>query len=239
MKYQWTRAGLAAATLLASAQLAAQTADTGTVPPPPRDQPTRPSISPQQVIGVVKGLIKPKPAPTVFPTPSPTPTPVPTPSPAPRPTPAPVPSPTPRPVQTSTPVPAAQPTARPVPVQPTTPAASDPAPTPLTVATEPAPELSAPVAEVAPEVPTTPPPTQPWWLWLAAAAMTAALVELARRWFWPKAALGCEIEAGPSALTASSSPAFTAPEIAISIRIEPGEASAPTGGPILSQGDPA
>ena len=242
MKHEWTGTGLAAAVLIVSAPLAAQTANTGTATTPPRDQQTTPAVTPQQVIGVVKGLIKPKPAPIVFPTASPAPTPTPTPTPTPRPTPTPVPTPTPRPVQTSTPTSATQPTAKPLPVQPATPAASDPAPIPLTVATEPAPELSAPAAAVVPEVPTSPSPidpTQPWWLWLAAAAVTAALAELARRWFWPKPVLGCEIAAGASTLTGASNPAFSAPDIAISIRIEPGEASEPTGGPILSQGDSA
>ena len=244
MKHLRTGVALAAAALIVCAPLAAQTAAPGTATTPPRDQPTKPAVTSQQVIGVIKGLIKPKPAPSVFPTPSPTPAPTPAPSPSPttRPTPTPVPAPAPRPVPTSKPVSAVQPTARPVQVQPLASAASEPtqaAPAPLP---EPAPELSAAVAETPPEIPASSLPLehgQPWWLWLVTVAGAAGLAELARRWFWPKPKLGCEIAAGPSALTRNSNPACSAPDIAISIRIELGEASAPNGNPILIQGDPA
>lgn len=249
MNYRWTEAGLVAAALIVSAPLAAQTTNTGTAPTPPRDQPTRPAVTPQQVIGVVKGLIKPRPAPTVFPTPSPAPIPTPRPTLAPAPT-AYI-TPTPRPVPTTKPNLAAQPSPTPAPrpavVRPAPSAAASAVPAPLATDNEPLPEASITTEpNAAEDLSATPVALQaspwwmlPWWLWLIAGAATAGLAELARRWFWPKPKVGCEIAAGPSALTGSSNPAVTAPNVAFSIRIEPGEASAPTGNPVLFQGDPA
>lgn len=249
MNCRWTEVGLVGAALIVSAPLAAQTTDTGAVPTPPRDQPTRPAVTPQQVIGVVKGLIKPLPAPTVFPTPSPAPTP------PPRPTPTLVPTayitPTPRPVPTTKPNIATQPSPTPAPrpaeVKPAPSVTASTVPAPLATNDEPSPQTAITAEPSAAEdLSATSPARQtppwwmlPWWLWLIAGAATAGLAELARRWFWPKPNVGCEIAAGPSALTGSSNPAVTAPDVAFSIRIEPGEASAPIGNPVLFQGDPA
>lgn len=243
MKHLRNRAGLAAAALISSAPLAGQTTDAGMAPSPPRDQQSKPAITPQQVIGVVKGLIKPKPAPTVFPTPSPAPaaTPSLTPSPSPSPAPRSTPDPISRPAQTGKPVPAIGPSPRPVPVQAPAPSVSEPVPTIAPTEAVPFPEPASPMPKLPTAVPLDPLPTapgQPWWLWLAAGLGAAGVAELARRWFWPKPALSFEIAAGPTALSGSSSPAFSAPEIAISIRIEPGVASAPTGDPVVILGDP-
>ena len=82
-------------------------------------------------------------------------------------------------------------------------------------------------------------PLLPWWAWLILASAASGLAELARRWFWPKPTIGCEIAVGAGVLTNTASPAFTAPEINIAIRIEPGAASAPAGYPVLAHGDTA
>ncbi|WP_309622843.1 hypothetical protein [Novosphingobium sp.] len=243
MYYRCAGVGLAAAALVVAAPLAAQTTDTGTTAPP-RDPQTKPTVSPEQVIGVIKGMIKPKPSPTAFPTPTPTfqatatPTAVPTLYPAP----------TPRPVPTTKPagVVSPSPTLAPQPgkVEPAASAATGTTPTPLATVAEPLPQPSVPVAEPLPadlsgpaHGPTLPWGLLPWWVWLIVAGAAGGLAELARRWFWPRPTIGCEIAVGPGALTHASHPVFTAPEINLAIRIETGEASAPVGTPVLAQGD--
>lgn len=239
MRYQWAGAGLAAIGLMMAAPLAAQTTDTGTTAPP-RDPQPPPKVSPAQVIGVIKGLIKPKPSPAVFPTPTPSSQPTLAPTAAS----ALYPAPTPQPVPTVKPVGAVRssftPVAQPSTVAPLPSAAVSATPTPLATAAEPLPETAALVPETAPAELSGPPPSGPffpWWVWLVVGGSAGGLAELARRWFWPKPTIGCEIAVGPGALTQTASPAFTAPEINIAIRIEPGEASAPAGYPILAQGD--
>ena len=86
-------------------------------------------------------------------------------------------------------------------------------------------------------VPIEPDSDAPLWPWIAAALSALVLGETARRWFWPKLALGCEIAAGPSTLTGASSPPITAPELRFDIRIEQGEASSPIGRPVLTKGE--
>jgi hypothetical protein len=56
-----------------------------------------------------------------------------------------------------------------------------------------------------------------------------------KQWLRPKLTVSCEIETGASTLTAASAPALTAPDLAFAIQIEPGEASAPTGNPVVTQ----
>lgn len=77
------------------------------------------------------------------------------------------------------------------------------------------------------------------WLWIALALAALGLSELARRWFWPKAALSCEIAAGPSEPVAGTKAEIGLPEVAIDIRIETGEASAPIGNPFFAEGETA
>lgn len=63
----------------------------------------------------------------------------------------------------------------------------------------------------------------PLWPWIAALAGLLGLGELARRWFWPKPKLGCEIAIGPGAITGASQPLVGAPEVQFDFRIELGE----------------
>lgn len=218
-----------------AAPLAAQTTDTGTTAPP-RDPQTQPKVSPAQVIGVIQDLIKPKPSPAVFPTPAPTQTPTPTAATAVSP------APTPQSVPTTKPGGAVRPSPTPAPppstIAPLPSAALIPTSTPLATAAEPVPKTSRAIpAPVSAKLNgPSPGPLLPWWAWLFAAGTAAGLAELARRWFWPKPTIGCEIAVGAGVLTHAAIPAFTAPEISISIRIEPGQASAPAGHPVLAQG---
>lgn len=90
--------------------------------------------------------------------------------------------------------------------------------------------------------PTPPPPPQDlgYLGWIAAlvAGLSAGGYAL-KQWFNPKFKLNCEIESGASTLTAASSPAVTAPDLAFTIQIEPGEVSAPSMLVALVTGDPA
>lgn len=245
MRDRLGKAGLVLGTALLAAQpLASQTRPTttnnapadGTVAPV-----QQPNITAQQVIDFINQIKpKPKPSPTPTPTPVPTPTPPPAPTPSPAPSPAPAGTPPPRPKATQAPV--AQST-RPPPSAIATPAPSRSASsTPITQESELAVDPSQ-VPEPAPEpipAPAAPAPDgAPLWPWLVALAGLLGLGEVARRWFLPKAALSCEIAIGPSALTAASSPALTKPETSFDIRIELGEASAPSGRAVLAQGDNA
>lgn len=238
------RTGLVLGTALLAAQpLAAQTRapTTNTAPADgTTQQPQKPKITPQQVIDFIN-QIKPKPKPS--PTPTATPVPAPTPAPAPAPVPSPAPTstpPRPRPVATQAPV--VRPTKTPPPaiVVPT----PEPAP-PTTAATQEAvivadpSQAPQPASEPLPAPAAPPADEAPLWPWLVALAGLLGLGEVARRWFWPKAALSCEIAIGPSALTGASSPALSGPETHFDIRIELGEASAPRGQAVLAQGDNA
>ena len=231
------------AALLAAQPLSAQdrTSTANKAPADGTAPPTQqPKITPQQVIDFIN-QIKPKPKPTVTPTPTPVPTP--TPPPAPTPTAPPVggpkPGPTPRPSATAVPRPIptrARPlppptVAAPIPVTPSLAPVEAGDPPPIEVVT---PEPGPVAAQVPPAE-----DNSPIWPWIVAGLAALGLGETARRWFWPKAALGCEIAVGPSALTGASSPTLTKPDTSFDIRIELGEASAPSGLAVLAKGDDA
>lgn len=247
MRDRLGKAGLVLGTALLAAQpLASQTrpATTNNAPADGTVAPAQqPKITPQQVIDFInqiKPKPKPKPSPTPTPTPVPTPTPPPAPTLSPAPSPAPAGTPPPRPAATQAPV-----------VQPTRPPPSaiatlTPSPSASSAPLAQESELTVDASQVpepAPEpilAPTEPEPGgAPLWPWLVALAGLLGLGELARRWFWPKAALSCEIAIGPSALTAASNPILSKPETSFDIRIELGEASAPSGRAVLAQGDNA
>lgn len=245
MRDRMGKAGLVLGTALLAAQpLMAQTRPTTTnnAPADGTTQPAQqPKITPQQVIDFIN-QIKPKPKPS----PTPTPAPVPTPTPPPAPTPAPVPSPA--PASTSPPRPTATqaPVVKPSRSPPSVVATPTPSPTATSTPLTPQADVTVDASQVpepAPEPilePATPEPDgAPLWPWLVALAGMLGLGEVARRWFWPKAALSCEIAIGPTALTAASSPTLSKPETNFDIRIEIGEASAPSGRVILAQGDHA
>ena len=243
MNYRCAGAGLAAAGLVMAAPLAAQTTDTGTTAPP-RDPQTKPTVSPAQMIGVVKDLLQPKPSPVVFPAPTQQPTPAPAAATAVYTAPVPQPVPTLRPAVAVRP--SSSPVALPSIVAPLPSATvSTSAPPPATAA-ESVVESGVAVSQPVPVDLIGPPRShtlpwglRPWWVWLIVVGAAAGLAELARRWFWPKPTLGCEIAVGAGVLTHAASPPFTAPELNIAIRIEAGEARAPIGHPVLAQGDTA
>ncbi|MEY4952214.1 MAG: hypothetical protein RL299_638 [Pseudomonadota bacterium] len=241
MRDRLGKAGLVLGTALLAAQpLAAQDrpATTNNAPADGTTQPAqKPQITPKQIIDFIN-QIKPKPSPTPSPRPDPTPTPAP--APAPTPSPAPTGTPPPRPAATQTPAVG--------PTKPPPPAVATPAPSPTATSTPPAPQTEVAVdTSQAPEpvpqpipAPVAPEPGgAPLWPWLVALAGLLGLGDVARRWFWPKLVVSCEIATGPSALTAASNPPFAPPETSFDIRIEVGEASAPAGGPVLAQGETA
>lgn len=239
MNYRCAGAGLAAAGLVMAAPLAAQTTDTGTTAPP-RDPQTKPTVSPAQMIGVVKDLLQPKPSPVVFPAPTQQPTP------APAAATAVYTAPVPQPVPTLRPAVAVRPSSSPVALPSIVAPLPSATPPPPATAAESVVESGVAVSQPVPvdligpaRSPTLPWGLRPWWVWLIVAGAAAGLAELARRWFWPKPTLGCEIAVGAGVLTHAASPPFTAPELNIAIRIEPGEARAPIGHPVLAQGDTA
>ncbi len=84
------------------------------------------------------------------------------------------------------------------------------------------------------------PPDEPDLPWAPLAALVAALAVAAYgagRWFFPKLAMGCEIEVGPDLVGASSKPLFQSPQLNFAISIEAGEPSAPMIGAILPAGE--
>jgi hypothetical protein len=208
--------------------------------------PTKPpiKINPRDVINVVDGLLNPKPKPTPTPTPTATPTLAPTGRPTATPTATPTMTPEPRPTATATsaPRPKPAPTAAPT-VRPTATAVAEPPPESLTTETVGPVATAEPAVEpIAPDLSEPPPPAFGYGKYLSwIAALIAALAAggyALKQWFRPKLAVSCEIETGASTLTASSAPALTPPDLAFTIRIEPGAASAPTGNPVLASGDP-
>lgn len=194
-------------------------------------------INPRDVINTVDALLNPKPKATPTPTPTPTAQPTPTSSP----TPTPTKTPDPKPTATATAVP--RPTA--TPAQLATVAAIEPsaapelpAPPEVAASSEPPPN---PVVTMAAESELPPARDSGGNLgWIAAmiAGLAAGGYAL-KQWLRPKLTVSCEIETGASTLTAASAPALTAPDLAFAIQIEPGEASAPTGNPVLATGDNA
>lgn len=222
------RAGTAAGTT-APVDAAGQT----TQPPPIK-------VTPKQVIDLFNTVVKPRITPTPTPTPAPTPVPTvtPTQTPTPRPTATSTPpsSPTPRPIATR-PAPGVVPAAVRPPLPPPNDDAVAQAPVPVPVIATAAPEpLPAPEP-----IPVPAPSPESGLPWAPLAALVAAFVAAgygASRWFFPKLAIGCEIEVGPSALGASSIPLIQQPDLQFAISIEAGEPSAPSGA-ILSAGDAA
>ena len=236
-------AALALMTSAADAQVRQPPADGTGATTAPTGTPIK--INPRDVINVVDGLLNPKPKPT--PTPTPTPTPSPTGRPTPTPTPTPTKTPDPRPTATATSAPHSKPSATPTAVPNALPTATAVVEPPLEeLATESAPAV--PIAEPAIEIPAPDlsGPPQPafdygkYLGWIAGliAALAAGGYAL-KQWLRPKLTVSCEIETGASTLTAASAPALTAPDLAFTIQIEPGEASAPTGNPVLATGDNA
>jgi hypothetical protein len=193
-------------------------------------------INPRDVINTIDTLINPKPKPT----PTPTPTATPTSEPTGRPTATATKTPDPRPTATATSVPRPKPTAIPTERPTATVAAEQPPELRATETAEPAPASELAAEPVAPDLSGPTPPASDYSGWIAAliAALAAGGYAL-KQWLRPKLTVSCEIETGASTLTASSSPALTAPDLAFTIRIEPGAASAPTGNPVLASGDPA
>lgn len=209
--------------------------------------PTKPpiKINPRDVINAVDSILNPKPKPTPTPTPTATPTLAPTGRPTATPTATPTKTPDLRPTATATsaPRPTPTPTAAPT-VRPTATAVAEPTPElPATEAAEPSPQAEPVATTVAPDLSGPPHPAFDYGKYLGwIAALIAALAAggyALKQWLRPKLTISCEIEAGASTLTAASTPTLTAPDLAFTIRIEPGAASAPTGNPVLASGDPA
>lgn len=230
MHKRLTIAALVAGTLLSAPSFGQTTYSQAPTRPADGTQDPKPKITPKQVFDAVTTLIKPKSTPTPTPTPPPPPPPPPTPPPPPPPAPAATVSP--RPTQSATPRP--DPVPRP---RPSTVASTLPPPVPLPEPVEPSPvgAIDPPPQEIitaAPEPPGPPEraPDVPVWPWIAGLLAALGLGEVARRWFWPKTVLGCEIAVGPSEVTGASRPACAAPELDFDIRIEVGEAQVPTGG---------
>lgn len=226
-------AALALAPFMANAQVRQPPADVAGGAPAPTATPIK--ITPRDVINTVDTLINPKPKPTATPTGQPTATPTASPTQTPDPRPTATATQTPRPTPTAGPIapPSAVATVAPT-AEPLATAASEPLPT-----DEAAPNpLETAVAEVVPLLPREEPSGYLGWI-AALIALLAAGGFALKQWLRPKLSLSCEIETGASNLTAASSPALTAPDLAFTVRIEPGEASAPIGRPILSTGDPA
>lgn len=224
----------------AGAQVRQPPADVAGTAPAPTATPIK--INPRDVINKVDTILNPKPKPTSTPTPTPTPTGRPTATPTATPTKAP----DPRPTATATAAPKPSPTAtaqppRPTPVviaAPTAEPVTEPVESPTTEPTLIAEPESSPIVR---EEPTPQAESSTGWLgWIAAFVAALAVGGYAlKQWLRPKLNLSCEIETGKSTLTASSNPAITAPDLAFTIRIEPGEASAPVGNPVLASGDHA
>lgn len=234
-------AALALMTSAADAQVRQPPADGTDATTAPTGTPIK--INPRDVINVVDGLLNPKPKPT----PTPTPTATPTGRPTPTPTPTPTKTPDPRPTATATSAPQPKPFATPTVAPNALPTATAVVEPPLEeLATESAPAV--PIAEPAIELPAPDlsGPPQPafdhgkYLGWIAGliAALAAGGYAL-KQWLQPKLTVSCEIETGASTLTAASTPPLTAPDLAFTIQIEPGEASAPTGNPELATGDNA
>lgn len=106
------------------------------------------------------------------------------------------------------------------------------------------PQFSAPrVQRTTISTPNVPLPAQEpggYWGWIAGLIALAGASGFAiKQWLRPSLKVSCEIETGPSMLTASSTPALIAPDLAFTIRIEPGVASVPVGNPALTAGDEA
>ena len=90
-----------------------------------------------------------------------------------------------------------------------------------------------------PSLPLTPAP-EPGLPWVPLAALGAALAAAgygASKWFYPKLAVGCEIDVGPDTMGAQSNPLVQKPELDVSISIEAGVPSTPSGTATLVAGD--
>ena len=218
----------AAALIAGSAQMAqAQTANglpRTDIPPKPA-----PKIDQQLVTAIFNALTspKPKPTPTAIPTQPPAPVPAPSATIAPSPvTPSPkhVPRPTAKPATSVAPQPAPLPRPTPTAV-PVPQAAASTAPEPAT-----APELASPPPDMDLPIPEDSPPAQILWAVIAGLiALTAAAGYGLRRWFWPKLALVCRIDAGVPRIANMAHPLVSGPELQIQAEIEVGTASAPRG----------
>lgn len=231
-------AALALAAIPAAAQDRQTPVDAAGAAPTPTRTPIK--INPRDVINTVDSIFNPKPKPTLTPTPTAIPTLAPTGRPTATPTATATLTPDPKPMATSAPRPV--PTASTAP-RPTAVATAEPAAEPIaTLAAEPLPTVEPVLSQTAttPEAPVPVDSSSNYLAWIAAliAALAAGGLAL-KHWLRPKLTVSCEIETGASTLTTASTPAITAPDLAFTIRIEPGEASAPTGNPILAAGDPA
>ena len=231
-RYRWLAGvtALALAAIPAGAQVRQAPADATGAAPAPTQTPIK--INPRDVINTIDSIVNPKPTlaptptPTLAPTGGPTATPTATATKTPAPKPTATSAPRPAPTASTAPRPAAVATAEPIAT-----VAAEPLPT-----AEPVPSQTA----TTPEAPVPVDSSSNYLAWIAAfiAALAAGGLAL-KHWLRPKLTVSCEIETGASTLTTASTPAITAPDLAFTIRIEPGEASAPTGNPILAAGDPA